>query len=205
MLRRALGGRKPCIPRPPTWAPQARPPGLDPRTPAALPHRAPCPPDSQQPRAAEGSCLSTTGPSWTPRESCGPELRPSALLGHARGAPGPPSPTHDTRAARTSPRGHPPNHPHTPTHTHATPWHPTCAHTQPQLRSPAPRDRAHAARAGKPSAKGPVGPAESSRPRERRCSAAPAPDDRPRWVGLGFWPGLALAAALDQGEKAGGA
>lgn len=211
LLPRALGGRKPCIPRPPTWAPQARPARPEPEDPSALPQRAPCPPASQQ-RLRQRSCLSTTGPSWTPRESSRPELRHLASLSWPQRYSAAPAAlgglhvlcTTRVRRARAPADTHPTTHTPPPT---LTPLHRTPrAHTRPRLRSPAPRDRAHTARAGKPSANGPLGWAESSCPRERRRSAAPAPDDRPRWVVLGLWPGFLrlLASAGDPGRAASG-
>ena len=237
LLSPALGGRKPCIPRPPTWAPQARPapphpppppppparPG--PEDPSALPHGAPCPPASQQPLGRALPPLhhrAPPTPSWPPRESCGPELRHLASLSWPQRYSAAPAALRGLHLLHTAhvrrARAPADNHPHTPTHTHATPLAP---HVRTHNRSSAPQPRGIAAtRRGR----------ESHPPKglwvRRRVAAqgnGSAQLHLPQMITRAGWgwgsgqawsgsrlpratpAGQCLAAALDQGENAGGA
>ncbi|XP_044942467.1 basic proline-rich protein-like [Mustela putorius furo] len=160
------------VAQPPAGRPTTRPcrrpgpPGHNPKTPARSLNALPVRQLASSP-SAERSCLSTTGPSWTPRESCGPELRHLASLSWRSGA--------SMSYRRHAGGAHEP--PQTP--------HPTTPHTPPPTLPPphgTPDDRP---------ALGAVG---------ALARLPPAPGFR------GETPaGQRLAAALDQGENAGGA
>lgn len=216
----------PASPGLPPGRPKPGPPGPGPEDPSALPHRAPCPPASQQPlrrallplhhRPELDPQGELRARAQTPRFA----LLASAVLGGARGAPGPPSPTHDTRVACTSPRRHPPNPPTAHTHPpHSR--HPTAPHVHTHNGSSVPQPRGIAPTRHRPESHPPKGLWVRRRVAAQGNGSAqlhlPQMIARAGW-GWGSgqaWPGSrlppatpagrCLAAALDQGENAGGA